>query len=113
MVPISNGQTVTESLDDRQWIFYDISTSNTDSAITFSVIQNNIVSDCDLYIQYDSFPSKSDFYQKDTSRDSTFNIKIDNPGNHLWYAGVYGFFDCSYSMTVNVESQRNFLINLF
>jgi len=105
IVPVNSGQTVTQTLGDRKWIYYDITTQSADSAITFAVTQSNVVSDCDLYIQKDSFPSKSDYSQKDSSRDLIFDIRIEDPGSHVWYAGMYGFFDCSFSMTVTVEAQ--------
>lgn len=83
--------------------------------MTYSVV-DHLGGDCDLYIRYTEFPSKSHHDYYDDSWDNEFSIQIYSPQQGNWIAGMYDFIGCEYDLSFTIEEERtNYLhsFNLF
>jgi hypothetical protein len=60
--------------------------------------------DSDMYVKHGTRPRRDSYDGKDLSRNSNYNVTIDNPEGGAWYAGIYGFVSCQYTITLHAAS---------
>lgn len=97
----SLGSTVTGFVGDNAWNYYHIQ-AFTSNSLVFSVVQTDSDSfaDCDMYLRAGAKPSRSMYDYVDFSSANNFSITISSPGNSVWYVGLYGWYPCTYSLTI-------------
>lgn len=90
-----------------EWAFYHVSLLRDGQEANFTVHETNTgaVHDCDLYLQVQTFPTRRSYFARDTGlrRDSLVTINSTAPRG-VWYAGVYGFLGCSFTLSVSGPS---------
>lgn len=95
---------VTSTVSRKMWQYYHTSFSQSSGGIKWAVQQTSASADCDLYIQLNDYPSQYSYADRDTSSDQSFSIIVDPAQAGTWYAGVFGYTDCTYTITVSVVS---------
>eukprot|EP00010_Vexillifera_abyssalis_P000361 CAMPEP_0201552778 /NCGR_PEP_ID=MMETSP0173_2-20130828/17836_1 /ASSEMBLY_ACC=CAM_ASM_000268 /TAXON_ID=218659 /ORGANISM="Vexillifera sp., Strain DIVA3 564/2" /LENGTH=572 /DNA_ID=CAMNT_0047963323 /DNA_START=78 /DNA_END=1796 /DNA_ORIENTATION=+ len=101
---LRSGSTLSsQHVDKREWMYYHTSIVSSGSTITYDVSQTGSGGDCDLYVKFGDFPTRSNFDARDISTLSSFNVTLDEVDVGTMYAGVYGYQACSYSISVQVE----------
>ena len=103
-VALTNSVPVSASVQQKQWNYYHISISSSSQALVFSVSQASSAADCDLYVQFTSLPTRYDYFDRDITEDQVFSVVVDSPTPGIWYAGVYGFTSCAYTITASQQS---------
>jgi len=84
------------------WNYYKYQTSST-STLVVSVSQDpRTPGDCDLYIKSGTTPTVTSFDYADVGYSTSFSVSINNPGNALWYFGVYGYSTCDYVISATL-----------
>eukprot|EP01100_Stratorugosa_tubuloviscum_P002959 TRINITY_DN1702_c0_g3_i1.p1 TRINITY_DN1702_c0_g3~~TRINITY_DN1702_c0_g3_i1.p1 ORF type:complete len:601 (-),score=214.85 TRINITY_DN1702_c0_g3_i1:82-1884(-) len=103
-IKLEANERISKIVSRREWHYYH-GTLLPQSAVTLFA-QLNInnetendfeFGDCDLYIKFNSPPSKLDYDSKAIDLDSETRIALTNAQSGLWYFGVYGFQKCSYT----------------
>ena len=69
--------------------------------MTYTLV-DDFVGDCDIYVRYEDFPTKSHHDQSNTGWDSTSTVTIDHPQNGRWIAGVYNYFSCDFTLSLEI-----------
>ena len=54
--------------------------------------------DCDLYVNYDNYPSRDDFISRNQSSLPELTITLNYKDYGVYYGGVYGYTSCSFSI---------------
>jgi len=93
---ISSGQKVEDSIDANAWKFYTVELEKR-ASLEIKLEQDSESEGCRAYLALDSYPDLSYSYWEGT--DAT--VADLNPG--VWYLGIHGSEDCSYSLTVTLE----------
>src|SRR5690606_15289039 len=90
-----------------QWMFYHIVLGSGGYALQW-IINSTTGSDCDLYIQYDNYPTRSSWRYRDisTRKNIVLTVPAASAYEGTWYAGVYGFTQCSFAVTANVMGKH-------
>lgn len=97
---MNNGDAVHADID-GDWIFYYTTIDSTVSSMVYTM-SDAILSDCDLYVRHEEFPSKNHYDYKDSGWDSTSSVHIDSPESGLWIAGVYNFVLCEFDLSLQI-----------
>jgi len=99
--PLALNQPQTGYVGDNEWNYY------TARIITNSPFIVNLTQtdggDCDLYLKADEAPSRFNFDYFDLSREQELSLLVAEPGDKLWYIGVFGWEACSYSLVIDEE----------
>lgn len=85
-------------VDGGEWNYWKIQ-SGTSNNMIVSLTQNDR-QDCDLYINSQSLPTRFQYQYRHTGIEKDSVVRIDNPGNQLWWIGVFGFTQCDYTFNV-------------
>jgi Bacterial pre-peptidase C-terminal domain/EGF-like domain len=101
---LTNGVAQSATVARRQWHYYHIMVSSSNTDLVFSVDQQSSSEDCDLYVQRNSYPSRFDYEARDISVDQHIVLSVEQPQSGTWFVGVYGFTQCSFSITARQES---------
>jgi len=95
---ITSGQIVESSIEENQWDYYRISISGGKLTVTVTPTSTG-VSDCDLFIKYNTLPSPFDYDARDTGWGSNAVVTLPMAMAGKYYIGVYGStFKCNYRM---------------
>ena len=73
-------------------------------ALIFNVTQALSTADCDLYLQFNALPTRYSYAARDITADQSVELVVDSPTVGVWYAGVYGFTQCSYTIRATQRS---------
>jgi hypothetical protein len=60
--------------------------------------------DCDLYVNENSNPTKTNYTYRDISSLTNAKITIPQAGNTLHYVGVFGYRGCHYTLSAKLVS---------
>lgn len=102
---LTSGQEVTgQEVASGWWNYYHINVTNADSALFWTVSQESALADCDLYLKRGSYPNRLWYDSHNSNTDQTFSLNVTHAGVGTWYAGVYGYTDCAYSIKAVVSS---------
>jgi len=92
-----------QQVSSGSWIYYYTDISNSPNNMTYKFKDRNWFGDCDLYVRFNEFPTRSNYDYRDNSLDSNIKISIDQPQNGRWIVGVYDVFACSFDLKVTVQ----------
>jgi len=113
-LPISISQPVPVRglVDNEAWNYYFIRTSSMNPVVV-SVTQTSTHSngDCDLFVKKDTKPTRFEFDYQDIGLSASFNVTITQPGQAVWWIGVYGFSKCEYGISVQSATLPNQCLN--
>lgn len=90
------------------WIYFYTDITHNPSSLTYSLV-DNLLGDCDLYVRYNDFPTKSHNDQSDTGWDSYSSVTIDHPDTGLWIAGVYNFLSCDFTISLEIVDEGKYI----
>jgi len=99
---LTNDVTVSNSVGNHQWQFYEFDVPAGSSLINVHVHQRT-PGDADLYLKRGEYPRRDSHDAYDLGRADDFSVEVEDPDDGVWYAGVYGFFGCDYDITVHIE----------
>jgi len=85
-----------------QWMFYSINTT-TGQGLRIQVNQTVIGGDADVYILRGTYPTRSNYDQKDTSTNTAMTLIVDDAGKNIWYIGIHGFLETTFSISAVVS----------
>ena len=102
MREISDGQRIESELQSREWEYYKTTARTGDLAFTYSISQVNLDADCDLYIAGNYIPGRIFYDQKDSTYNANYSLTITTYPSAIYYAGVYGYHHCIYSITLDI-----------
>jgi len=97
---LTAGQTMSGTLATGRWAYAHISFGQS-STIIWTITQR-LGSDCDIYINNGTFPTRSRWYQRDVSTKTNITIITPDAKPTKWYIGIYGFSSCTYHLLVNI-----------
>jgi hypothetical protein len=91
------------SLNIWQWHYFKVSTGFGTGALRFELKANGSDNsgDCDLYLKFGDRPTRLSYDFKDSSPTTDSIITINRTQYGSYYAGVYAFYGCSYSIRVD------------
>jgi len=95
------GEKVRGYVDNYEWNFYSFYTESVDSVV---VQLDHASGDCDLYVRNETNPTRFDYSYRDLSLNNSVTLIVPDPGHKHWKIGVYGFRECTYNLTVTVDS---------
>jgi len=88
-------------VENNAWNYYRYNASSADNML-ISIAQNSsIVADCDLFVKQGSLPTRFVYDYRDTGIQQQFNLSINDPGQAVWYIGVYGWSTCQYQIKID------------
>jgi hypothetical protein len=63
--------------------------------------------DCDLYVRYNSAPTLFywDYANVSSASETTVSFQTTTAQRGFWYAGVYGFAECDYTLRVDSNTR--------
>lgn len=94
---LSFGAAVTGSVGAGQFHYYHVAVSDSQNALHWLMNQTGASGeDCDLYVQYNAYPTRYSYYARDLSVNTAVDLAVNNPSAGTWFAGVYGWTACSY-----------------
>jgi hypothetical protein len=85
------------------WNYYFFQTTSI-ATLSVTVVQTGPSGDCDLYARANSKPAITQYDYFDNGIKVNYTLDIPNPGESIWYFGVYGYTACDYSITVDVTN---------
>jgi EGF-like domain len=101
----SGRQVSSQAVDRMEWKFYHISVPYSPASMTWSVEQTSQFqnADCDLYIRRNNYPTRGTYDYRDITTRSSFSVDMNGVENGVWYAGVYGYHQCGFSIKVQLD----------
>jgi len=99
---LSTNEIVTGFLDDNTWNYYTYQTSTIDNLLI--TVNQTTTGDCDLYIRWDSPPSRWEFDYFHIAMDSNFSLSVPNSINKILYIGLYGWSRVGYNMKITIST---------
>jgi len=87
---------------DAAWNYYRVRPNTGHNLQIF--VRTVLGGDCDLYAKAGSEPTKTDYSARDVGVQANFTLTIENPGDAVWYLGVFGYSACEYYITVKVDA---------
>lgn len=88
---------MTGSVGQGQFHYYHIAVSDTSDPLHWLMNQTgSSAEDCDLYVQYNAYPTRYNYFARDLSTNLQVDLVVNNPSAGTWFAGVYGWTACSY-----------------
>jgi hypothetical protein len=106
MSPLTSGVGMAGSVQNFQWLYYFI--LNPSQGNLEIMVNQTSSGDCDMYVQINDIPTRSNYYTRDISTTRNFGITIQNAPQGRWNIGIYGFVTCSYSITATIGSKFPF-----
>jgi len=85
------------------WNYYRYS-SNTANNFVIQV-NHTTLGDCDIYVNLEKNPTVTDFVYRDIGFSNETNLRIDNPGQRMWYIGINGYSACEYKLKIFTSNQ--------
>lgn len=79
--------------------------------VSITQTSTHATGDCDLFIKKDTKPTRFDFDYQDIGLSANFNVTITQPGQAVWWLGVYGFSKCEYRISVQSTVLPNQCLN--
>lgn len=102
--PLQVQQSVSGYVGHNSWNYYNFQTSTTQT-LSVSIIETDNTGDCDLYVRSGSMPTLTQFDYFNNGITRSYTIDISDPGDAVWYFGVFGYTTCDYSIMVNITSK--------
>ncbi len=100
---LSSGVSVSDSVSDGEWKYYQIDTTSSYSEVKFEL--TNLSDDVDLYVRYNSIPTKDGYdcrpWKSGTTSEEC-NPQYSTPAT--WYVGVYGYEAGSFKIKATLSS---------
>jgi len=108
VVPLRVGQSMNGYLESGSWNYYHINASSEQNLI-ISLHSPPDGGDCDLLVKKGQNPTISvfDYGNFETTKDS--NITVNQPGQSMWYIGIFGWSSCSYTLNTALSGGCNCL----
>mmetsp|Transcript_20172 Transcript_20172/g.27823 ORF Transcript_20172/g.27823 Transcript_20172/m.27823 type:complete len:189 (+) Transcript_20172:33-599(+) len=103
--PLYNERPVSSFVTATEWKYFDTNATypNTTLTLVWGVNQKG-GGDCDLYIQRNAFPNLTSYIARDITTEDRFHIKLDDQPPGVYFAGVYGYSSCNFTIAVNVTT---------
>jgi len=98
--PMTSGMTQSGYVDRGAWNYF-VYNSNSATDMSITVIQSSANADCDLYVKANQIPTRTSYDFQDLSTKQNFTLLISDPGQTTWNIGMYGWSECTYSITIN------------
>jgi len=102
--PLVNGQSDTGYVEHDNWNYFTYVT-NTANNFDINVISPSSSQDCDIYVKAGSIPSRQSYDYHDIGTSSNVTLTIPDPAHQTWNIGIYGWTDCSFTITAFETSQ--------
>ena len=87
---------------ETEWAYFYVLISDGGLSQSWWVNQSSSNEDCDLYVQFDSYPSRESFGEKNITKSQNSHLWSWNPAGFT-FAGVFGFTDCLFSISVSLS----------
>tara|TARA_R110002050_G_scaffold121030_2_gene239344 strand:- start:3 stop:791 length:789 start_codon:yes stop_codon:yes gene_type:complete len=81
------------------WNYYNVKAVSANDLLLSATMRNN-GDDCDIYVKENHLPSRTSYDYSDLSTSHHSEIIIIDPKDSVWYIGIYGFSQCTYTLTV-------------
>lgn len=100
---LTDGSQVDGHVDAGYWNYYHFQITS-QNAVNIHVRQADSLSDCDVFVASNRLPSQVDYEYADTGYSQEFDVQVNNPSTATWNIGVFGWSDCSYSLTLSMPT---------
>ena len=110
MKVLGGGESSTDEVGTRGWLYYSSFVPNNVISMTYFIQQQNS-GDCDFYVKAGSIPSKSYYDAKDTTIETSFSVTLPVYSSTTYYAGLYGYRDCSFVISLSFTSGSSFSLS--
>mmetsp|Transcript_21706 Transcript_21706/g.32212 ORF Transcript_21706/g.32212 Transcript_21706/m.32212 type:complete len:613 (+) Transcript_21706:2444-4282(+) len=97
---ITTSQPVVGNVGSHQWRWYLLNVLSNDNDLIWSMSQST-AGDCDLYLKHGALPNFISYDYRDISVTADFEVVVPEPQLGRWFAGVFGFRSCSYTLQVD------------
>jgi hypothetical protein len=98
VIPLRTGVPLSgQSVKAKEWIYYTITTSQ-GQGLVVQVNQTSSNMDADLYMLRNALPSLTSYEEFNNGLSQSFQIVVDNAKSGIWYLGIYGYTDSSYTI---------------
>jgi len=98
--PLTNGAVDSGYVRYNSWNYYTYPTNSEDNLIVTLMETNEYeASDCDLYIKAGQNPTRFLYDYQEIGNNQNTSLSVNDPGQATWYIGVFGWSECSYSIT--------------
>lgn len=102
---LDSGVTATgQSVQSGWWNYYHVEIPTAESSMVWTVSQESASQDCDLYVKQGSYPNRFWYDARNSGTEQTFTLNVTSAATGRWYAGVYGYTACAYTIRVQVLS---------
>jgi len=98
--PIREGEIINGQVKENEWRYYPMHTTDTET-ITWTVNANSNQAFCALYINFNDYPSESNYLYKNSSGKKEETVDVLGAPVGKWIAGVWGITACSYTIHVD------------
>jgi len=105
-VTIQSNQTIQHptTLQRGEWDYYALHL-NTTVPYSFTAEMWDANGDCDLYINFDSYPTYNHYTDSNLTTKNYSTISYGSVSNHVVYIGVFGFWGCTYKLRASTFKQ--------
>jgi len=101
VVPMQYDVAYPVAVDKYTWNYFPFST-NTGSNVFVKLTQDSPDADCDLFVRLNDPPTLYLWDEHNSGFDQTSTVVLESPGRGTWHVGVYGFTDCTASLSVTI-----------
>jgi hypothetical protein len=92
-----------ERVRSKQWIYFQyLLDQRARATLHWHVVQTS-AGDVDLYVRRNGFPSRTTWDARDVSSDVDFTLHMSDVDAGVYYAGVYGFTSCAFTLRVDLS----------
>ena len=99
ILSLQEEQVMTGYVGDNSWNYYHIY-GDTENSFVVTLNRTSESGDCDLYVQSQKFPTRLDYSYMNISTKDSVSVVIPEPNGETWYLGVFGWYPCTYALTV-------------
>jgi len=96
-------------VDSNYWNYFRYN-SNSMTPFVVKLISYNS-SDCDIYVRYNSKPTRWNFVFRNISALPNTELVVHDPGQRLWYIGIFGATSCNYSVVISTRTNCTACVN--
>eukprot|EP01124_Arcella_intermedia_P031747 TRINITY_DN7252_c0_g3_i1.p1 TRINITY_DN7252_c0_g3~~TRINITY_DN7252_c0_g3_i1.p1 ORF type:complete len:543 (-),score=89.64 TRINITY_DN7252_c0_g3_i1:43-1671(-) len=89
---------VTGYVDANYWNFYKFNVDSNNPVDL--VLTHEAGTNCDIYVLDNAKPTQFVYYYRNISESLTTDVVVPTPGFRTWWVGIYGFTQCSYTLTM-------------
>ena len=94
---LQSGEAVPGIVNRQTWRYYNLFTPTTQE-LKFNLTKTGR-GDCGIYVEKDSFPTRSLYLARNISEGQTLTLKLPSSSTGTYYVGVYGFSDnCQFTL---------------